>query len=190
MKGTFVIIVGPSTSGKTEMVKALLARMPNATRFISTTTRDMRPEEKNGVDYMFTNREDFERRREAGEFFEYAEVYGNLYGSSKKVLDEELSKHDIVFAVIDIQGAQTIKKIMPESFIIFLNPGPIEVVHERMKRIRSDISEEQMAKRMETAQQELALADMFDAKVENREGHFEEAVAEMERILLKIKSTI
>ena len=184
MTGKFIIIVGPSTSGKTELVKALLKKMPEATRFVSVTTRAMRPEEKNGVDYTFTDRADFEKRIAAGEFFEYAEVYGNLYGSSKKVLAEELSTHPFVFAVIDFQGAQTIKKLMPEAFVIFLNPGSIEVVHDRMRRIRTDISEEQMAKRMETARHELSLADTFDAKMDNREGYFEEAVEDVQQIIL------
>jgi len=183
MKGKFVIIVGPSTSGKTEAVKALLARVPNSTRFVSVTTRAPRPDEKNGSDYVFVSRDEFQKSVEAGEFFEYAEVYGNLYGSSKKVLADALATHGIVFAIIDIQGAQTIKKAMPEAFVVFLNPGPIEVVHARMKKIRTDISEEQMSKRMETARQELALADSFDAKVENREGRFEEAVEDTLKIV-------
>ena len=168
MKGKFVIIVGPSTSGKTEMVKALLERIPDSAKFVSMTTRAPRPDEKDGVDYVFVSCPEFEKRLAAGEFFEYAEVYGNLYGSSRKVLDTSLDRHPFVFAVIDFQGAQTIKAIMPEAFVVFLNPGSIEVVHDRMRKIRTDISEEQMKKRMETARHELSLANTFDANRRQR----------------------
>jgi len=183
MKGKFIIIVGPSTSGKTELVKALLKKVSNSARLISVTTRTRRPEEKDGVDYVFISRGEFEKRIKDSEFFEYAEVYGNLYGSSRKVLDSFLRHNAYVFAIIDIQGARTIKFQMPEAYVIFLHPGSIEVVHERMQKIRTDISAEQMKKRMETARHELSLAETFDAVVDNRRGHFDQAIESVIKIL-------
>ena len=177
MRGKFIVIVGPSASGKTELVKALVKRVPNSARLVTTTTRERRPGEKD--DYFFTSREEFEKGIAAGEFFEYAEVYGNFYGCSKKVLDDFRAKFEYVFAIIDIQGAETLRRKIHDAFVIFIRSGSLDEIKARLIRARggvSGISKEELEKRLDTAAQELSLASTFDAIVENREGHFAETV--------------
>ncbi len=120
MKGTLVIIIGPSASGKTTLVQELLKRVPESARLVTVTTRSMRPQEKEGVDFFFISRKEFEQRIQEGDFFEHAEVYGNLYGSSKKILDSYLKQYRYVFAIIDVQGAETLRTQVKNTFSIFI----------------------------------------------------------------------
>ncbi len=175
-KGKFIVIVGPSASGKTKLVTTLLEKIPNSARLITTTTRPPRPGETN--DYFFVSREEFEKGIAADEFFEYADVYGNLYGSSRKVLDDFRAKYDYVFAIIDVQGAQTLKNKIKDVLVVFIHPGSIEDIHRRLLTERKETSKEELQKRMDTVAHELTLASMFDATIQNQEGHFEDAVAD------------
>lgn len=182
MKGKFIVVVGPSAAGKTELVKTLLKKIPNSARLVTSTTRERRPEEK-PTDYFFISREEFEKGIADGEFFEYADVYGNLYGSSKKVLEQFRQQYDCVFAVIDVQGAQTLKAKIPDARVVFINPGTAEQVEKRLVRVRRDISPEELKKRHEKIAQELALAPTFDFVVANADGQFPQAVAALEAIV-------
>ncbi|OHA27070.1 MAG: guanylate kinase [Candidatus Taylorbacteria bacterium RIFCSPHIGHO2_02_FULL_46_13] len=172
MKGRFVVVTGPSASGKSSLVDALLACTPNASRLITITTRSPRPGERDGDHYHFVAREEFTARLSKDEFFEHAEVYGNLYGSSKNVLAQLLERFAYVFAVLDVQGAKTLKDKMPHTFIIFLHPGSIENITHRLMKERVGAPAEEIQKRIVTATKELALADSFDVVVENKEGDF------------------
>jgi len=183
MTGKFVVVTGPSASGKTSIVDALLKQVPNSTRLVTCTTRKKRPHEQEGDHYHFLSREEFEKRAQEGEFFEQAEVYGNLYGSSKKVLDEELAKDAYVFGVIDVQGAQTIKKRLPDTFVLFMKPANVEDVFRRLKEERKETHPEELAKRIEITKHELELASTFDAVVENVDGKFDETLAKVRAIL-------
>ncbi len=180
--GKFIVIVGPSASGKTELVKALIKKIPNSARLITTTTRERRTEEK-PTDYFFVSRAEFEKGIAAGDFFECADVYGNYYGSSKKVLDEFRKKYDYVFAVIDVQGAQTLKTKIPDALVIFLNPGSVQEIEKRLLRVRAGISQEELAKRHTKIAHELSLASTFDTVIENPEGHFAETVRKAMKII-------
>ena len=176
-----MIIVGPSAAGKTELVKALLANIPSSTRLITTTTRPRRLDETNEYDFVST--EEFEKGIERGDFFEYAEVYGNLYGSSKKMLDEQLAKFKYVFAIIDVKGATVLKSKLKEAKIIFLRPGSLEEIQKRIIKTRNDVSKEELQQRLDLAAHELSLASTFDAVVDNKEGHFEETVKKVMGLL-------
>ncbi len=184
MKGKFFVIVGPSASGKTELVKALISKIPNSARLVTKTTRPRRPEEKE-TDYFFISREEFEKGIAEGDFFEYAEVYGNLYGSSKKVLDDFRSKYDYVFAIIDVQGAQTLKEKMPDAHFIFIRPGSIEDIKKRLLRVRRSISTDELQKRLENIAHELSLAETFETVIENPDGRFSEAVQKAMEVVKK-----
>lgn len=183
MKGKFVVIAGPSASGKTELVRALLTKIPNSARLMTSTTRERRPGEYE--DYFFISREVFEKGIEHGDFFEYAEVYGNLYGSSKKHLDELLATHSFVFAIIDVKGAQSLKSKIKDVTVIFISPGSMEAVEQRLRKVRATISKDELQKRLDTARYEVSLAPTFDHVVENKDGHFQEAVSTVINILLK-----
>lgn len=180
-KGKFIIIVGPSASGKTELVAALTKRIPNSARLITTTTRAPRPGEKN--DYFFVTREEFEKGIEAGDFFEYAEVYGNLYGPSNKVIESFREKYDWVFAIIDVKGARTLKSKIKDAVAVFLRPASIEDIRKRLLEERKETSKEELEKRLNTAAYEISLAPTFDFIVENRDGKFEETVEKTMRLI-------
>ncbi|MDQ3077115.1 MAG: guanylate kinase [bacterium] len=174
MNGKFVIITGPSGSGKTALVTSILTKIPHSTRLVTTTTRVPRPGEKD--DYFFVLREEFEKGIKNEDFFEYAEVYGNLYGSSKKALESSIRKYEYVFVIIDVKGAQTLKSKIPHAVVFFISPGTIEDIHDRLLRFRSGISKDELEKRLNTATYELSVAPHFDHIIDNKEGHFKHAV--------------
>ena len=173
MKGKFVIVTGPSASGKTRLVDFLVWQVPDSAKLVTVTTRLPRPGEKDGVDYFFTDRPIFEKRMAEGEFFEYAEVYGNLYGSSRKVLESFRERFSFVFAVIDVQGARTLKNAVTEAFAIFLRPENFADITRRLKVERRDMTEREFQERVLAAEKELSLAESFDAVIMNKEGDFE-----------------
>lgn len=184
MSGKFIIIVGPSGSGKTEIVKKLLQQIPNSARLITCTTRTRRVGE--GEDYFFISRTEFEKRLREDDFFEHAEVYGNLYGSSRQVLADYLAKYKFVFAIIDVQGAQTLKNKIKESFVIFIRPGSLQNIHQRLLQARAEVSAEELQKRLNTAATELALAETFDAIVDNPAGQIAKAVSKITDLINSI----
>jgi len=183
--GKFIVITGPSAVGKTVLVKTLLSKFPNSTRLVTYTTRQPRPNEKNGIDYFFIPRQDFSKRLDNNDFFEYAEVYGNLYGSSKKKLDELLGKFDYVFAIIDVQGAKTLKTKLPNATVIFISPGSISDIKTRLQKIRKGIPNDELKNRLTKAEYELTLAESFDYSVKNLEGQFETACNKVVELLQK-----
>ncbi|MDB5259354.1 MAG: guanylate kinase [Candidatus Taylorbacteria bacterium] len=185
--GTFIIIIGPSGSGKTELVRALLQRVPNSARMITATTRQPRPHERHGREYFFLERSEFEKGIARGDFFEHAEVYGNLYGLSRHILDGFLEKNDFVFLIIDEQGARRLKTDMPESFAIFIRPDSIADLEKRLITARPETPKEELRKRIDTARHELSMADEFDAVVENFDGRFGETVENTLKILARFQ---
>lgn len=187
MQGKLILVVGPSASGKTHLVSKLLQKVPNSTRLITTTTRSPRPHERDGKDFFFLTIEDFKKEIQAGNFIEHAEVYGNLYGSSKKVLGDCLQKYKYVFATINVQGVKSLKAEIPSSFSIFIRPGSIEDIKRRLLQDRKGVSDEETQKRIATAEYELSLAPTFDAVVDNIEGHLEDAAQNVLGILSKIE---
>ena len=135
------------------------------------------------VNYQNQIRKEFEERLGRNELFEYAEVYGNFYGSSKQVLADFLERYQAVFAVVDVRGARTLKKELPDSQVVFLRPGSLEDIGKRLRSERMGVPEEDIARRLAAAKEEMALAETFDAVVENIDGRFDETVAKTLAIL-------
>lgn len=181
MKGKLIIIAGPSASGKTELVKRLIVEMLNSARLITTTTRQPRLGEAN--DYFFINRAEFEEGIRSGDFFEYAEVYGNLYGVSKKVLATFMERYEHVFSITDVQGTQTLKSRIPEALTLFIKPDSIDDIRRRILKERGDIPSVELEKRLETASYEISQAPAFDVVIDNKEGKFEEMVQNVIEVL-------
>lgn len=181
-KGTFVIIVGPSAVGKTDIVKELLGHVPQSCRLITSTTRAARPHEVAGEDYHFLSRRDFEVRIEQEEFLEWAEYSGNLYGSSRKVLDDLLGRHVIVFGILDVQGARAAKKLIPDAVTVFVQPGDLKDLERRHLR-RKGARPQDIAERLRTAWREIECAGEFDHQVTNIDGQFQDAVREIMAIV-------
>ncbi|MCR4333887.1 MAG: guanylate kinase [Patescibacteria group bacterium] len=176
--GQFIVIVGPTASGKTVLTTELLKRLPNAARLITTTTRTSRLGERDGVDYYFVSRADFEEGIRNGDFFEHAEVHGNLYGSSRKAVVSAVQKFDTVLATLDIQGARTLRDMDSTVQTLFLRPGSLAELEQRLRTKRAGISDDEIVTRLKTAERELAVAEEFDRIIENVDGQFESTVAQ------------
>jgi len=130
--GTLYIISAPSGAGKTSLVKALIDAEPQIRVSVSHTTRAMRPGEENGVNYHFVDRAEFVRMVEHGDFLEQAEVFGNLYGTSQSHLQQTLDAgHDLILE-IDWQGAEQVRRQMPQARSIFILPPSQQALRQRL----------------------------------------------------------
>jgi guanylate kinase len=161
------VIAGPSGVGKGSVVKALLAGDPHRLRLsVSATTRPPRPSEIDGVDYVFVTPQAFARMAERGELLEWAEVFGNRYGTPRAFVDAERDAGYDVILEIDVQGAQQVRAQAPDAVLILLAPPTREDLASRL-RGRGTESEERIATRLEKADWELAQQGWFDHVVVN-----------------------
>ncbi|MEO2065726.1 MAG: guanylate kinase [Desulfurobacteriaceae bacterium] len=165
-RGLLIVISAPSGTGKTTLTHMLLKEFPNMEFSISFTTRKPRPGEVNGKDYWFISREEFLRRIEEGDFLEWAEVYGNLYGTSKSQVLKALNEGKDVLLDIDTQGALQVKENFPEAVLIFILPPSLEELERRLKNRGTD-PEEVIEKRLKVAREEIKRAKFYDYIVVN-----------------------
>ena len=179
--GLLVVVSGPSGVGKDCVLSQLHEIYPNAKRCVTTTTRLPRNCETDGVDYTFISIEEFRRRIAEDGFLEYAEVHGNLYGTPRQWVEEELRSGTDVILKIDVQGGLTVKSKMPNALMIFLTPPSIEELERRL-RSRSTESEEQIYKRLNDARHELEQIPQYHYIVEN--DSIEKAAEEIRAILI------
>lgn len=140
-RGLLVVLSGPSGVGKGTVCSYLRREHPELTYSISATTRERRPGEVDGVNYFFLSREDFIGRREKGDFLEWAEVYGNFYGTPRAAVEAYLDQGKDVILEIDIQGALKVKEIFPEGVFIFLLPPSKDELERRIKGRAADTAE-------------------------------------------------
>jgi len=174
------IISAPSGSGKSTLVHRLLQTVSGLVFSISYTTRPPRTAEKNGVDYKFISRKDFEERLGRGEFLEYAEVFGNYYGTHREEFDNAVHQRKDLVLDIDVQGARQLKVAIPEAISIFVLPPSREVLEQRL-RSRSQDSEEVIQRRLRGAAEEVRNYSQYDYVLINRE--IEEASARLASIV-------
>ncbi|TCK02497.1 guanylate kinase [Phorcysia thermohydrogeniphila] len=165
-KGLLIVISAPSGTGKTTLCHMLLEEFPNMEFSISYTTRKPRPGELNGRDYFFVDRETFERMIEEGDFLEWAEVYGNLYGTSKSQVLKALEEGKDILLDIDTQGALQVKKNFPEAVLIFILPPSLKELERRLRKRGTD-DEETIKKRLRIAREEIGKALEYDYIVVN-----------------------
>jgi guanylate kinase len=166
LKGLLVVISAPSGTGKTTLTHMLLKEFPNMEFSVSYTTRPPRPGEVNGKDYFFVDRETFERMIEEGDFLEWAEVYGNLYGTSKSQVLKALNEGKDIILDIDTQGALQVKKNFPEAVLIFVLPPSLSELERRLRRRGTD-DEETIERRLKVAREEIRRAPLYDYIVVN-----------------------
>lgn len=174
------IISAPSGSGKSTLVHRLLATVPGLTFSISYTTRPPRPSEKNGVDYVFISRDEFEARLARGEFLEHAEVFGNYYGTNQDSLERAIQQGCDLLLDIDVQGARQLKVAIPEAISVFVLPPSREVLEQRLRN-RSQDSEEVIQRRLRGAAAEVRNYSQYDYVLINRE--IEESTARLATIV-------
>ncbi len=179
--GTLYIISAPSGAGKTSLVKALLESTDGIQVSVSHTTRPMRPGEINGKDYHFTDVESFRAKIDSGDFLEYAEVFGNFYGTSRSAVLEMMAKGVDVILEIDWQGAAQVRQQIPEALSIFILPPSREELERRLRGRGTD-ADEVIARRLGEAVTEMGHYAEFDYLVFNDD--FDIALAELRSIVL------
>lgn len=178
--GNLYIISAPSGAGKTSLVNALIPLLDDLKVSISHTTRACRPGEVDGVNYHFATRDQFQRMLEEGAFLESAEVFGNYYGTSQRWVRDTLASGCDVILEIDWQGAQQVRRLMPDAISIFILPPSLRALQERLNN-RGQDPKDVIERRMAAAISEMSHYAEADYLVVN--DHFDTALQELRAIL-------
>lgn len=181
MQGTLFVVSAPSGAGKTSLVKALIESTPNIHVSVSHTTRPQRPGEVNGVNYHFVTQDGFTAMLNDNAFLEHAQVFDNLYGTSKRAVTDKLNAGVDVVLEIDWQGAQQIRRQMPDAVSIFILPPSREVLEQRLLG-RGQDPVEVIRKRMAQANEQISHHVEFDYLIINDD--FDKALKEMQAVVL------
>ncbi|MEW6213442.1 MAG: guanylate kinase [Acidobacteriota bacterium] len=179
--GSLIVVAGPSGAGKSTIVQRALKKIDRLKFSISYTTRNPRSNEQNGVDYFFVSRDEFLALRDRGEFLEYAEVHGHLYGTSRSQVAETARDGTDVILDIDVQGAEQIRRRMAEAITVFILPPSREIVEERL-RARNLNSPEDIERRMANASSEVQMHRHFKYVIVNDD--LGRATAALEAIII------
>ena len=181
-QGRVFVLSGPSGVGK-DAVLSKIRQLERPYYFTTTaTTRPMRPGERDGVDYIFLDRDTFQHMIKRGDLLEWAEVYGNLYGVPKSQVIEAQGRGLDVIVKVDVQGANTIRQMMPEAILIFLLPPDISALERRL-RSRNTETEADFRLKLEAAGEEVKEAHRFDHQVVNHDDGIEAAASAIDRII-------
>lgn len=176
------VVSGPSGAGKGTLVALVRKQLPGLGLTVSATTRRPREGEVDGVSYFFLDPDEFQRRIDAGDFVEWANVHGHKYGTLASEVDRNLSQGSSVILEIDVQGALQVKERFPEAVLIFIKPPSLDVLRERLVG-RGTESEDSLELRLENARGELALADRYDEVILNDDKH--RAATELAQTILR-----
>jgi len=179
-RGRLFVIAAPSGAGKTSLVRALMERAPGLRFSISYTTRKQRPNEVHGRDYFFVARDDFEAMVARGEFLEHARVFDNYYGTALSQVEGSLASGQDLILEIDWQGAQQIRRALPECGSIFILP-PSRAELERRLRGRGTDAEDVIQRRLRDAASDMTHWSEFDYVVVNDD--FDQALGELQSIV-------
>jgi guanylate kinase len=184
-----VILSGPSGVGK----DAALARLKVLDRpwhfAVTATTRPPRPDEQDGVNYIFLDTGTFLKMKERDEFLEYAEVYGRWYGVPRSQVRQGLESGQDVILKIDVQGAETVRGLAPEAVSIFMVPGDFHELSSRLAK-RTTESSPEMELRLRMARQELDRVREFDYRVVNRDGQLDQVISDIDAIIAAEKCRV
>ena len=164
--GNLFIVTAPSGAGKTSLVRELLERDGRVRLSVSYTTRAARPGEEDGRDYHFVSREQFTAMRDAGEFLESAEVYGNFYGTSEQWIRSAMAAGDDILLEIDWQGAAQVRRLCPQAIGVFIVPPTLDVLHQRLTG-RGQDSSDVIERRMAAAREDISHVGEFDYVIIN-----------------------
>jgi guanylate kinase len=181
MSGNLFIVSGPSGAGKSALAASVLASVPNLQFSISYTTRAPRGNERNGVEYHFVTPSEFAELERKGQLLEWAEIYGNLYGTSQRSIDEILARGGDVLLDIDVQGARTLRGKRPEAVSVFILPPSFQVLRERLER-RSLDKDYVIEQRLQIACREIRHYTNYDYLIINEA--FDQSAEELKAIIL------
>jgi guanylate kinase len=184
-----VVLSGPSGVGK-DAALAQLKKLDRPWHFVVTaTTRSPRLGERDGVDYIFLDTETFRRMKERDELLECAEVYGRWYGVPRSQVRQALKEGRDVILKVDVQGAATVRQLAPEAVSIFMLPGSLQELQDRLAERMTETSPE-MERRLKVAREELRQVGDFDYRVVNSTGHLDRAVADIDAIIAAEKCRV
>lgn len=179
-RGTLYTVSAPSGAGKTSLVAKLLSEINHLSVSVSHTTRPMRPGEQEGVNYHFVSNDDFSTMLGKGAFLEHAEVFGNYYGTSQAWVESQLERGEDVILEIDWQGAEQVRKLMPDTVAIFILPPSQQALRERLTQ-RGQDEPGVIEKRMAAAVEEMSHCVEGDYLVIN--DHFQQALNDLKAII-------
>jgi len=180
-KGKLYIISAPSGAGKTSLVKQIIADLDQITVSVSHTTRAIRPGESHGKDYFFSTVDEFKEMIADHAFLEHAQVFDNFYGTAQQTVDYYLENGIDVILEIDWQGAQQVRKMLPDNTSIFILPPSIEILKQRLEN-RGQDSKGIIERRMQDAVNEMSHCTEFDYLIVNDD--FNQALAELRSIII------
>ncbi|MDK2776646.1 MAG: guanylate kinase [Pseudomonadota bacterium] len=181
MIGTLFIFSAPSGAGKTSLVRALLETTGYIGVSVSHTTRAPRPGETSGKDYHFVSVDDFQAMVSRGAFLEHAQVFDNFYGTSQEWVESELSAGRDVILEIDWQGAEQVRRLMPDTISVFIAPPSIEALRERLQK-RGQDNDDIIERRMRDARNEMSHYGEYDYLIINDD--FDNTVEELRAIII------
>ena len=181
MTGNLIIVSAPSGAGKTTLVAEVVRRVAGVRSSISCTARARRAGEEHGVDYFFVGREEFGAMAARGEFLEWAEVHGNLYGTPRRPIDETLARGEDMILTIDVQGAASARRAFPDAVSVFILPPSYRTLTERLETRGANAAED-LRLRLRNARHELAQYREFDYLVVNED--LARAAAELAAVIV------
>ena len=188
-KPLLIVLSGPSGVGKDAVLNCLKNSRTNY-KFVTTmTTRPRRLSEKDNVDYHFVSKDEFQQLLKNNELLESANVYGNWYGAPKEPIRQALKQGNDIIVKVDVQGAASIKKIVPQAVFIFLMPPSMQELANRLKQ-RYTESPETLAVRLRAAVEEIRQTPLFDYVVVNHSDRIDSAVAEIQAIIIAEKHRV
>lgn len=185
--GLIIVLSGPSGVGKDSVLEELIRVCPDLHRCVTTTTREPRPGEVDGKDYRFVSISEFRKMVDQGEFLEFAEVHGNMYGTPRSWVAEQAAAGRDVVLKIDVQGGLAVKNRIPEAVMVFLVPPSLQELERRL-RSRLTESEAQVTKRLLDAESELQHLPCYQYMIEN--DRVEEAVSKLRSVIVAERSRV
>jgi guanylate kinase len=180
--GLLFVVSGPSGAGKDTLVEGLRERRPSLRYSVSATTREPRPEERDGEHYAFVSQVEFDRLRDGGKLLEWRQYNGNLYGTPRDYIERSLTDGYDVVLKPEVNGALAVRAAFPDSVLIFVVPDRFSNLRERLLARRTETNEE-IARRLEIATREMKFIRKFDYIVVNEQDRSEQAVRDLDAIM-------
>lgn len=176
-----MVISGPSGAGKDALIDRLKERYSGFYSAVTATTRVPRDNEQDGVHYHFLSEDSFRSMIERDELLEWALVYGNYYGVPKREVREALRRGEHVILRVDVQGALSVRELVPDALLFFVNPPTVDALRNRLRE--RGTNHDDMEVRLDAAHSEIGVADRFDFQITNRDGMLDDAVARVVEIV-------
>tara|TARA_Y100000768_G_scaffold388858_1_gene387984 strand:+ start:18961 stop:19539 length:579 start_codon:yes stop_codon:yes gene_type:complete len=183
-KPKIFLISGPSGVGKDSVIEEIRKLYKNFHFVITAVTRDKRSDEKDGVNHFFISNEKFKSMIENDEFIEWSKVYENFYGVPKSQIEIPINQGNSVILRVDVQGAQKIKQMIPDLIMIFIKPESLDFIDKNIRN-RGENSEDEIKRRLDTAEKELSLSHHFDYIITNPEGNIKYVIESVKDIINK-----